>query len=114
MALAEHLRQVREAKGWSLREAAQKCHVSNGYISLLENAKIGNPSASVLAKLATGYGVSLESLLVAAGVHAPSVREVAVEPRLLSAVKRLSPTDLAELTRYATYLAEGAGRRRRR
>ena len=40
MALAEHLRQVREAKGWSLRESAQHCRVSNGYISLLENGKI--------------------------------------------------------------------------
>jgi len=114
VALAEHLRQVREAKGWSLRESAQHCRVSNGYISLLENGKIENPSASILAKLATGYGVSLDSLLAAAGVRAPTIREGALEPRLISAVKRLSPSDLNELTRYATYLAEGAGRRRRR
>jgi transcriptional regulator with XRE-family HTH domain len=113
MKLAEYLSGLRAANGWSLREAAAQCALSNGYLSLLENGKIDNPSASILAKLAKGYSVPLDAVLGAAGLTDARARQPLLEPRLLAAVGRLSEADLGELTRYATYLAERPRRRRR-
>lgn len=52
----------------TLREVEDTTGVSNAYLSQLENDKIKKPSANVLYKLATLYGMTIEGLLQAAGI----------------------------------------------
>jgi len=55
----------------TLREVEETTGVSNAYLSQLENDKIKRPSANVLYKLATLYGMTIEGLLQAAGIVDP-------------------------------------------
>jgi transcriptional regulator with XRE-family HTH domain len=112
--LSADLRQLREQRGWSLREAAQASGLSNGYISLLENGRVENPSATVLARLAKGYGVSVEAMLKAAGVVVAAQREhEGIDPDLVDTLRTLSPEARAEVASYASYLARQRRRGRR-
>lgn len=61
------LKSRRKALRLSLREAAQSAEVSNGYLSLLENAKRPPPHPAILKRLARVYRVPLETLFAEAG-----------------------------------------------
>lgn len=113
--LSDHLKDLRDRRGWSLRELAERSGLSNGYLSLLENGRVENPSAAVLGKLAKAFGVALDDLLRAAGVEMSPVEAGSLDPQLVSALRRLDPGARAELLSYATYLADQRrGRRRSR
>jgi len=60
-ALAQRLRELRDARGWSLDALAERSTVSRSNISLIERGQ-SSPTAVVLDKLATALGVSLASL----------------------------------------------------
>jgi len=68
MTLSEFVIQYREAHGFSQRQMANKCGLSNGYISMLEkneNPKTGRPlipSIPALEKLAKGMNITLNEL----------------------------------------------------
>ncbi|SRR5712692_6557943 len=66
--LGETLKFGREGNNWTLRDVEDATGVSNAYLSQLENDKIKKPSANVLYKLAAIYGITLDSLLEAAGI----------------------------------------------
>ena len=59
--LARRVRELRDAKGWSLDALAERSKVSRSNISLIERGQ-SSPTAIVLDKLATAFGVSLASL----------------------------------------------------
>ena len=71
MTLQEFLVQYRKRNGLSQRQFAERCDLSNGYISMLESGK--NPASGkplvpqlpALAKLAAGMGLTLTALLEA-------------------------------------------------
>ena len=73
--LGSELRRIREERGWSLREVADRTGgvVSQGYIAQLEHGidprskKPISPSPQVLKALATVYGVGYEFLMQRAG-----------------------------------------------
>lgn len=65
--LGERLREVRESRGSSLREAAARAGVNHGYLSQLEHGEVAEPSPSMLHKVATGYGVTFPVLMQWAG-----------------------------------------------
>ena len=71
MTLQEFLVQYRKRNGLSQRQLAERCGLSNGYISMLEHGKnpaSGKPLAPqlpALAKLAAGMGITLTELLSA-------------------------------------------------
>jgi transcriptional regulator with XRE-family HTH domain len=65
-ALAQRLRELRDAHGWSLEALAERSDVSRSTISLIERGE-SSPTAVVLDKLATALGVSLASLFEAPG-----------------------------------------------
>ncbi len=112
--LGTYIRQLREQRGWSLREAAQATGLSNGYISLLENGRVESPSATVLARLAKGYEVRVEAMLKAAGIDiADSSVQRGIEPALVDTLRSLSPEARAEVASYAGYLARQRRRERR-
>ena len=64
--IARRLRELRDAKGWSLEALAERSSVSRSNISLIERGE-SSPTAVVLDKLATALGVSLASLFEAPG-----------------------------------------------
>jgi transcriptional regulator with XRE-family HTH domain len=62
--IASRVRELRAAQGLSLEVLADRTGVSKSNISLIERAE-GNPTASVLDRLATGLNVVLASLFEA-------------------------------------------------
>lgn len=59
--IARRIRELRDAKGWSLEALAERSKVSRSNISLIERGQ-SSPTAVVLDRLATALGVSLASL----------------------------------------------------
>jgi transcriptional regulator with XRE-family HTH domain len=65
--LASELKQLREIRGYSLRQVEKATGVSNAYLSQLERGDAAKPSPDKLARLAKFYDVSYEQLMVLAG-----------------------------------------------
>lgn len=61
--IAQHIRELRLAKGYSLDQLAARSGVSRSSISLIERAET-SPTAVILEKLAAALDVSLASLFV--------------------------------------------------
>lgn len=61
-AVAQHVRALRRARGWSLDELAGRSGVSKGMVVQIEGART-NPSVGILARLAEAFGVSVARLL---------------------------------------------------
>jgi transcriptional regulator with XRE-family HTH domain len=59
--LADRLKRARTAKAWTLEQFAEASGVSRAMISKIERGEV-SPTASVLARLAAGLGVSMASL----------------------------------------------------
>jgi|SRR5664279_365050 len=74
--LGEFIREQRTAAQISIRGLAAKAGVSNPYLSQVERG-LRRPSAEILAQIAHGLSISVESLLAKAGIletaHAPEV-----------------------------------------
>jgi XRE family transcriptional regulator, regulator of sulfur utilization len=60
--LASNLRSLREARGWSQQQLADSSGVPRPTVAHLESGE-GNPTLSVLVRVATALGVSLEHLV---------------------------------------------------
>jgi transcriptional regulator with XRE-family HTH domain len=100
--LGSILRFGRDGKGFTLREVEEATGVSNAYLSQLENDKIKKPSANVLYKLATLYGMTIEGLLQAAGiVEKPSKVKI---PASLLGVVVITKTEEQLLIEYLHFL----------
>jgi transcriptional regulator with XRE-family HTH domain len=69
-----YLKQLREAKGYTISQLALYSGVSHSYISRIEAGKRGAPSPEVLQKMADVLSVSFEELMIAAG-HWPEPNE---------------------------------------
>lgn len=57
------IRKLRETKGWSQKELAQRVKASDAYIAMLETGKRKNPSLAILRRLARALGVTMGELL---------------------------------------------------
>jgi XRE family transcriptional regulator, regulator of sulfur utilization len=71
--LASNLRSLREARGWSQQQLADASGVPRPTVAHLESGE-GNPTLSVLVRVATALGVSLEHLVQSAS-YGLEVRE---------------------------------------
>jgi transcriptional regulator with XRE-family HTH domain len=60
--LAERLRQLRQEKGWSLEQLADKSGVSRATLSRMENAEV-SPTTEMLGRLCSAHTMSLSRLL---------------------------------------------------
>lgn len=58
---------ARSRLGWSLRAAEKATGINNAHLSQIETGAIGRPGITVLAKLATAYGIPASRLAKAAG-----------------------------------------------
>jgi transcriptional regulator with XRE-family HTH domain len=62
-AVAENVKRLREAQGWSMSKLARAAGLVPSYISNIEALKAPNPSLQVLDAIARTLGVSLRELL---------------------------------------------------
>lgn len=97
--LGKTLKDSRELMSLTLRQVEEATEISNAYLSQLENDKIKKPSANVLYKLASLYGVELDTLLYAAGIiqNEPSKKSKLLSTVALSATKLTSEEEQALL-----------------
>ena len=61
--LGEKVRFLRQGKGWTLSDLAEKSGVSKAYISDLENAAAGKPNIQYIYSIAVALDVTLDDLL---------------------------------------------------
>jgi transcriptional regulator with XRE-family HTH domain len=103
--LGQTLKEARESIPLTLRQVEEAAGISNAYLSQLENEKIKKPSANVLYKLATMYGIQLDVLLAAAGIiqETPTVRGNLTNNAALSSEK-LTSKEEEELLLYLKFL----------
>ncbi len=106
-ALAALLRDLRAAKGLSLREVEEATGqaVSNAYLSQLENGRIKKPSPHVLYSLAEVYVVPYEALMERAGYLLPSKEGGRRRTRLaVFAIDDLTAEEEEELLKYLAFI----------
>ena len=78
--IARRVRELRDARGYSLDALAERSGVSRSNISLIERGQ-SSPTAAVLDKLAAGLGVTVASLFEDSDVAEPSpMARVADQP----------------------------------
>lgn len=107
--LAQRLRDLRKARGYTLDQLALRSRVSRSMISLIERQQT-SPTAAVLNKLADALGVSLPVLFAmdSGMAHSQPLSPVAKQPirtdpvsgamrRLLSPVDWPSPLEVVEV-----------------
>jgi transcriptional regulator with XRE-family HTH domain len=79
--IARQLRQLRDARGWSLDALAERSGVSRSNISLIERGQ-SSPTATVLDKLSAGLGVTVATLFEEAEPAGPQpLSRVADQPQ---------------------------------
>lgn len=65
--LGQRLRELREGRGWSLRDVAGRAGINHGYLSQLERGEVAEPAPSMLHKIAGAYEVEFTILMRWAG-----------------------------------------------
>ncbi len=89
--LGQRIRHYREEVGISLSQLAERCHVSKGYLSALENGPVGDhtqrPSAKTLFAIAEALGVTLADLFEE-GEPATTSRSGVIPPSLIDFADR--------------------------
>jgi transcriptional regulator with XRE-family HTH domain len=61
--LGQRIRFLRQGKGWSLSDLAERSGVSKAYISDLENGSAGKPNIQYVYSISTALGATLDELL---------------------------------------------------
>ena len=95
------LSETRSQKGFTLRQVEEATGVSNAYLSQLETGKIKKPSANVLYKLASFYGLVMEVVFY----HAGMINEKP-DPAKLTTIGAfaISQDEEKQLLRYLSFL----------
>ena len=111
MSLGQRLRRLREERGLTLAQVASAAGLSVSHLSAIENETRRNPSFHIVARLASVYGVPMESLVDEADRPASAARfereRADAEASYLDMARRLAEADA--LSRSCAP-ARGAGR----
>jgi transcriptional regulator with XRE-family HTH domain len=88
--LGQQVRFLRQGKGWSLSDLAERSGISKAYISDLENGAAGKPNIQYVFSIASALGVTLDELLEGAKPSPKQKRRRAEEelPPGLAALQR--------------------------
>jgi len=73
--IGNKVKELRDSKGWSQEELAQKSGLSRSYIGALEVRQTMHPRAEYLIKLAAAFNVPVDDFYVAAGYTGGSIAE---------------------------------------
>ena len=84
MTVAERIRALREAKGWSSGQLAKAAEVSRGYLWQLETGGKDRPSVDILERLAEALGVEVTEILGQTQAETP---KAALPPGLLEFIR---------------------------
>lgn len=105
--LGVRLRQVRELRGRSLRDAADSADISPTYLQKLERGQVKSPSPNVLYALAEQLGIPYSELMRLAGYVVPRGSQERTELPTSVLAHALSSEDLTEreAEELAKYLA---------
>jgi transcriptional regulator with XRE-family HTH domain len=88
VALAERLRTLRKARGWTQQDLSRVSGLTRSHISRLERGDIQLPSSERLRQLATALDTSLDNLLEAAGYRDALLDEGEPLPELAVYLRR--------------------------
>ncbi|GIH20283.1 XRE family transcriptional regulator [Rugosimonospora africana] len=80
-AVAQHVRALRQARGWSLDELSGRSGVSKGMVVQIEGGRT-NPSIGTLCRIADAFGVSVARLLEPDPPREVRVSDAAAAPLL--------------------------------
>jgi transcriptional regulator with XRE-family HTH domain len=80
-AVAQHVRALRQARGWSLDELSGRSGVSKGMVVQIEGART-NPSVGTLCRIADAFGVSVARLLEPSAPRRVRISDAASAPLL--------------------------------
>jgi transcriptional regulator with XRE-family HTH domain len=75
-ALGARTRALRNAEGWTLEEAGERCQIEWKHLQRLEKGAL-NLTLVTLVRLAVGFRIELEALFVAADPPTPKVKRPA-------------------------------------
>lgn len=80
-AVAQHVRALRQSRGWSLDELSGRSGVSKGMVVQIEGART-NPSVGTLSRLADAFGIAVGRLLEPAGTRTVKLIPATAPPLL--------------------------------
>jgi transcriptional regulator with XRE-family HTH domain len=78
-AIAARIRRERDTRDWSLGNLADRARVSKAMLSKIERAE-ASPTAVVLSKIATAFGLTLAALVASAEPPEPRVLRIKGQP----------------------------------
>ena len=88
--IGENIKKFRKAKGLTMPALAEKCGVSKGYLSFLENGEKDNPSINVLYKIAKHLDITIGDLIGQEILHGKSVSKINnISPGLANYIKKM-------------------------
>jgi transcriptional regulator with XRE-family HTH domain len=91
--LGHLLREVREARDWSLRDVAGRAGINHGYLSQLERGDIAEPGPSMLHKVAKGYDIPFSVVMEWSGYIEPAGKELTPNQALALSYLGENPSD---------------------
>lgn len=104
MSIAERVFEARNKNGWSQRELAKRCNVSQGTISLIEKGEI-SPSTTTLSELAKALDCTVAELMgESVETRMPTNEELKFA--LFGGDKEITDEQFEEVKRYAQYIKE--------
>lgn len=114
--LGTRLRQVREMRGWSLRDTAEKADISSAYLQKLERGQVQSPSPNMLYALSQPLKIPYSELMKLAGYVVP--RDARGRKPLGGSVlahalssEDLTPEEAEELAKYLAWFRSQQGSR---
>lgn len=96
--LGDRVRILREQKGWSQQDLADRANLDSSYISLLETGRRKNPGFETLLKIARALGTSLSYLAGETDDPRPIMQQGQAAHDLRGTME-LAPEDIWDLER---------------
>jgi transcriptional regulator with XRE-family HTH domain len=104
MRFGERIRELRKAKGLSLRELAELVDVSHTYLSKVENQKLDfgeYPSESLIHKLAAELEANENQLLLLAEKIPSNIKQMILRsPQLFHDLAKMKPKEFRAVERF--------------
>jgi len=85
--LGSRISQLRERRGWTQKQLAERSRISVTFLSEVENNKPKSVGAEVLLRLASALGASLDYLLIGTSTTHQPEEMIAVPPELTAAAE---------------------------
>ncbi|WP_188454456.1 helix-turn-helix domain-containing protein [Virgibacillus oceani] len=104
--IGERLRKLRQERGYSLSELAERAGVSKSYLSYLERDVKNNPSLQFISKIADTLNVSVEYLLADEQKNGKEEKFQGLDQEWVDLIKKLNEEmSKADLEEFRDFLA---------